>query len=222
MMIYPLLLLVAYLIGSFCNAVILSRVFYGIDIRDYGSRNPGANNVQRVLGWKMGVTVFLLDALKGIVAVNLVHFTTIPAGTEWYEGFSILLGLTAVLGHIFPVFFGFKGGKGVATIVGILTMLHPLTAVMCFVVFGLFALFTRYISLSVLLAVTFYPILINVLFEAVLGHSETLTIQIFSIVIAVVLWLTHLSNLKRLIQGKEEKFSFRKPVAPLTSYKNSR
>ncbi|MBO7278369.1 MAG: glycerol-3-phosphate 1-O-acyltransferase PlsY [Bacteroidales bacterium] len=221
-MIYLILLLVAYCMGSICSAVLLSRIFYGIDIRNYGSRNPGANNVQRVLGWKMGVAVFLFDALKGIGAVGLVYFTPIPEGTEWFEGFSILLGLSAVLGHIFPVFFGFNGGKGVATIVGILTMLHPWTALICMLVFFLFCWWTRYISLSVLLAVTFYPVFINVLFEAILGHPETLTIQLFSIVIALVLWLTHLSNLKRLIQGKEQKFSFKKPVEPLISYKNSR
>lgn len=221
-MIYPLLLLLAYLLGSVCNAVILSRVFYGIDIRDYGSRNPGANNVQRVLGWKMGFTVLFLDALKGVAAVSLAYFSPIEPGTEWFEGFSILLGFMVVLGHIFPVFFGFKGGKGVATIVGIPTMLHPWTALICLGVFGLFFWWTRYVSLSVLLAVSFYPVFINVLFEVILGRPETLTIQIFSIVIAVVLWLTHLSNLKRLIQGKEEKFSFRKPVEPLISYKNSR
>ena len=109
-----------------------------------------------------------------------------------------------------------------ATIVGILTMLHPWTALICMLVFFLFCWWTRYISLSVLLAVTFYPVFINVLFEAILGHPETLTIQLFSIVIALVLWLTHLSNLKRLIQGKEQKFSFKKPVEPLISYKNSR
>ncbi len=221
-MLYVILLLLAYLIGSLCSAVILSRVFYGIDIRKYGSHNPGANNVQRVLGWKMGVLVFLLDGLKGVAAVSLVGLTDIQHGTEWYEGFRIMLGMAAVLGHIFPVFFRFKGGKGVATIVGILCILHPWTALICLGVFFVFFLLTRYVSLSVLLAVTFYPIFINLLFELLLGHKETLTIQIFSVVISVVLWLTHVSNIKRLLQGKEEKFSFRKPVTPVISYKNSR
>ncbi|MBR5249438.1 MAG: glycerol-3-phosphate 1-O-acyltransferase PlsY [Bacteroidales bacterium] len=222
MMIYLVLMLVAYLIGSVCTAVILSRVFYGVDIRQYGSRNPGANNAQRVFGWKMGLSVFLLDGLKGVASVSLIHFSAAIPGTEWYEGFRIILGMTAVLGHIFPVFFGFSGGKGVATIVGILCVLHPWTALICFGVFLFFFFCTRYVSLSVLLAVTFYPIFINVLFELLLGHKETLTIQIFSIVIAAILWLTHLSNLKRLIQGKEEKFFFKKPVAPLISYKSFR
>lgn len=210
-----LLIPVAYLIGSLSFAIFVSRIFYKTDIRDFGSHNPGANNIQRIFGWKAGLTVLIADFLKGVGAVSLVFLTELKPETEYFVAFQLFLGVAVVFGHIFPVFFNFKGGKGVATLCGVLCAMHPWAVLICAGVFLVVFFITRYVSLSVILAVTCYPFLINSIFAFWLQPDETLTLKVFSVVIALTIWLTHLSNIKRLIKGKEEKFSIKKPVSPV-------
>ncbi|MBP1672073.1 MAG: plsY [Bacteroidetes bacterium] len=210
---YLLLLPLSYIIGSFSPAIRFGKFFYGIDVRDYGSKNPGANNVQRVLGWKPALFVFLFDTFKGVAGASLAHFTSFETGTNMFVGAQIVLGLTAVLGHIFPVFHQFKGGKGVATITGVLWAIHPYAVLICFGIFLIMFLITRYVSLSAIISITLFPFFVNSLFALWLDPEVTLTLKIFSIIIAIVIWLTHISNIKRIVKGKEEKFRLNKGIA---------
>ena len=224
---YLLLLPLSYIIGSFSPAIRFGKFFYGIDVRDYGSKNPGANNVQRVLGWKPALLVFLFDTFKGVAGASLAHFTSFETGTNMFVGAQIALGLTAVLGHIFPVFHQFKGGKGVATITGVLWAIHPYAVLICFGIFLIMFLITRYVSLSAIISITLFPFFVNSLFALWLDPEVTLTLKIFSIIIAVVIWLTHISNIKRIIKGKEEKFRLNKGITEVpeevrTIYRNPR
>ena len=209
---YPLLIVLAYLLGSVSASIMLSKYVYGIDIRTLGSTNAGANNVQRIFGWKAGMLVLVFDFLKGVAAVSLVSLTKYEHETELFVGFQILLGTAVILGHIFPLFFRFRGGKGVAALCGVLFAIHPWAVLICAGVFLIVFLLTRYISASVIAAVTAYPIFINSIFALWLQPEETFTLKIFSIIIAAIIWLTHLSNIKRLFRGREEKFALRKPV----------
>lgn len=211
------LLLASYLMGSASSAILLCRLLYNQDIRLIGSGNPGASNVQRTYGWKSGITVLFIDAFKGAVAVHLAYLTNIPHDSETFATLQLTLGMAAMLGHIFPIFFRFKGGKGVAILFGIMGAMHPLAMLICLVIFLIMMICTKYISLSVLIAVLFYPIMINSVFALWIFPKETLTMKIFSIVTAIIIWLSHISNIKRIINGTESKFSIKKPVSKTTS-----
>lgn len=205
-----LISIVAYVLGSISSAIILCKLIYNKDIRMEGSRNPGANNVRRVFGWKAGVTVFLFDFFKGWAAIKLIEFTSVPIGSELYSQIEIILTLCAFLGHVFPIFFNFKGGKGVAVLAGAMYAIHPYAALMSIGVFLLMLLITRYISLSVLITAISYPLFMNILFGKILEEDMTTTIRIFSILVAILLPMTHLSNIGRLLTGKEERFKLGK------------
>lgn len=209
---YIIFILLAYLIGSISSSILLGKAIYGIDVRKYGSLNPGANNTQRILGWKMGLVVLVFDLLKGVVAASLVFFFPFKPETNSFVITQIVFGLAAILGHIFPVYHNFRGGKGVATLCGVLLAIHPFAVLICTAIFLVVFFFTRYISVSVIAAVTCFPFLVNSLFALWLDPKETLAIKIFSIVVGVTIWLTHLSNLKRLWHGKEEKFRLKKAL----------
>lgn len=207
---YILFILLAYLIGSVSSSIILGRLLYGVDVRNFGSRNPGANNTQRVLGWKMGLLVLAFDVLKGVAAASLVFLLPLREETNPFVGAQITFGLFAILGHIFPIYHGFKGGKGVAAMCGVLLAIHPFCVLICVGIFLIVFFFTRYVSVSVIAAVTCFPFLVNSLFALWITPEETLTLKIFSIVAGVMIWLSHLSNLKRLWRGEEEKFRLKK------------
>lgn len=209
---YIIFILLAYLIGSISSSILLGKTIYGIDVRKYGSLNPGANNTQRILGWKMGLVVLAFDLLKGVAAASLVFFFPFKPETNSFVITQIVFGLAAILGHIFPVYHNFRGGKGVATLCGVLLAIHPFAVLICTAIFLVVFFFTRYISVSVIAAVTCFPFLVNSLFALWLDPKETLAIKIFSIVVGVTIWLTHLSNLKRLWHGKEEKFKLKKAL----------
>lgn len=215
-----LLVFCAYLLGSASSAILLCRLAYDVDIRNLGSKNAGANNVQRMFGWKMGVLIFVIDFLKGMAAVYLVYLTPLVQGSEIFVLYQIILGIAALLGHIFPIFFKFHGGKGVSLLTGILAAIHPLATLVCVGVFLIVIVFSRYMSLAVLIAITCYPIIINSVFALWLIPEETLSLRIFSVLMAVTLWLTHIPNIKRLLSRQEDKFSI-KGVVP-TSYRNFR
>ena len=195
----------AYLLGSIPTSVWLGRAIKGVDLREHGSGNAGATNAFRVLGKPIGSVVLLLDVLKGFLAVNLALLQhEIAPGTETWMILKIGLGLLAVVGHIFPVFAGFRGGKGVATITGVALAIHPFAALAAMGIYLLVFLLTRISAMGSLTAVLTYPVWIIWVFQ-----SDYLTIRIFSLVVVILVLITHRSNILRLARG-EEKSLFRK------------
>jgi acyl phosphate:glycerol-3-phosphate acyltransferase len=194
-----LLIILAYLIGSIPTALIISKRFFGIDIRDYGSGNMGATNTFRVLGSKYGTIVMAMDILKGMFAVALYNFLPFYLHNELERtNFMMGLGLAAVLGHIFPIFANFKGGKGVATLLGMIIAVQPVVAISCVAVFLLVLFLTRYVSLSSILGAIMLPI--SVLW---IWNEEEHTYRAFALLVAVLVVLTHQKNIGRLLRGAE-------------------
>ncbi len=186
-----LLIVLAYLIGSIPSSVWVSKYFFGIDIRDYGSGNAGATNTFRTLGPNWGSFVMVADMLKGIIAVKLVYL--IPYYLDHdsqMTNLQIGLGLAAVVGHIFPIWAEFRGGKGVATVFGMVLGIQPIVVLYL----------TRFVSLSSILASLAFPIFILVIFN----EKEDLY-RIFAIAVALMVLITHQKNIGRLLQGNESK-----------------
>lgn len=197
------LIILAYLIGSVSNATWVSKKFYRIDIRDYGSGNAGATNTFRVLGPRAGTFVMVLDMAKGVLAVKLAFllpYYAMPEHMTQLINFQIGLGLAAVAGHIFPVWFDFRGGKGIATLFGMVLAIQPLIALCCVGVFLLMLFLTRYVSLSSILAGIAFPILLIFIFR-----EQELFYKLFAIAIALMVILTHQKNISRLLKGTESK-----------------
>ena len=206
-----LLIVLAFLIGSIPSSVWISRWFFNIDIREYGSGNPGATNTYRILGPTWGTLVMVIDMLKGIAAVKLALLLPqyIPEETNFIN-LQIGLGLAAVVGHIFPIWAEFRGGKGVATVFGMVLGIQPLVAVCCVGVFLLVLYLTRFVSLSSILASIAFPVFILVIFN----EPEHLY-RIFAIAVALMVLLTHQKNISRLFKGSESK-------VPIMKYRDKR
>lgn len=197
------LLVLGYLLGSIPTAVWIGRRFHGVDVREHGSHNAGATNTIRVLGLPTGLAVFVLDVLKGFAAVKLALLATwLPHGGDSFILLSIALGVMAFLGHLFPVFAGFRGGKGVATLCGVVLALHVWPALCALGVFSFVLLITRYVSLGSMLAGLSYPLWLYFVFG-----ERRLPMLIFGVSAALLLLFTHRSNIKRLVRGEESKFA---------------
>jgi glycerol-3-phosphate acyltransferase PlsY len=196
-----ILIILAYLIGSIPTAIIISKRFFGIDIRDYGSGNMGATNAFRVMGPKFGSIIMVLDILKGMAAVGLFWLFPYYINNELERtNFMMGLGLAAVLGHIFPVFANFKGGKGVATLLGMLIAVQPIVAVCCVGVFVLVLYLTRYVSLSSILGAIMLPVCVLWIW-----NEDELSYRIFALLVAVLVIVTHQKNIGRLLKGNENR-----------------
>jgi glycerol-3-phosphate acyltransferase PlsY len=196
----------AYMLGSIPTAVWVGKTFYGIDVREHGSGNAGATNTLRILGKKAGFGVLFIDFLKGFAAANLVIFLKhLQPQTDVYFQMQMLLGALAVIGHIYPVFAGFKGGKGIATLVGVVTAMDYRLALMCFITFFIIVFITRFISLGSIISAILSPV-----FAVWLYHLEQRSLLYFFIGVAVLVVYTHRANIKRLLNGNENKFSFAK------------
>ncbi len=195
------LIVLAYLIGSIPTALIVSKRFFGIDIREYGSGNMGATNTFRVLGPRYGTVVMIGDILKGAAASLLFVFIPFYFSHELARiNFMIILGITAVLGHIFPVFANFKGGKGVATLFGMILAVQPVVAISCVGVFLLVLFLTRYVSLSSILAAIMLPICVLWIW-----NEDEISYRIFAVLVAFLVLLTHQKNIGRLLRGVESR-----------------
>jgi len=205
-----LLIVLAYLIGSIPTSVWVSKRFFGIDIRDYGTGNAGATNTYRVLGARWGTFVMIVDMVKGIIATSLyllLPFYVVPAHDWDRTNLMIGLGLAAVIGHIFPIWAGFKGGKGVATLFGMVVAIQPLVAVCCVGVFLLVLYLTRFVSLSSILAGISFAVFILFIF-----NDDVTLYRVFSVAVALLILLTHQKNINRILNGTESKvpiFKFR-------------
>lgn len=200
-------IIVAYLLGSIPTSVWIGKIFYGIDIRTEGSGNAGATNTMRVLGWKAGVPVLILDAAKGWLAVYLAHFFHASfLSAESFIIFQIALGIAAVTGHVLPVLAGFRGGKGVATLFGVGLSLYPFAVLIVLAVFIITLIITRFVSLSSITAAVLFPV-IEIL---ILGNTEHISLMILAIAVGIFIPVTHRNNLKRLFSGKEKRFRIKK------------
>jgi glycerol-3-phosphate acyltransferase PlsY len=198
-----ILIVIAYVIGSIPTAVWVSRYFFEIDIREYGSGNAGATNVFRVLGKRWGTFVMIVDMLKGVISTSLYILLPyyLTADHELQRiNLMIGLGLAAVIGHIFPMWANFKGGKGVATLFGMALAIQPVVALSTVGVFLLVLYLTRFVSLSSILAGVAFMVLILFIFN----EEETLY-RIFAVAVAVLVVFTHQKNILRLLNGTENK-----------------
>ena len=196
-----LVIIAAYLIGSIPTSVWVSKYFFNIDIRDYGSGNAGATNTYRILGKKWGTFVMIVDMLKAIVAVKLAFLLPYSFESDLYlVNMQLGLGLAAVLGHIFPIWAEFRGGKGVATLFGMVLGIQPNVALCCVGIFILVLYLTRWVSLSSILASIAFPVFILVIFN----EPEKLY-RVFAITVALLVLLTHQKNIGRLLKGSEGK-----------------
>ncbi len=199
-------LLIAYLLGSVASAVWIGQIFYDTDIREYGSGNSGASNAFRVLGIRAGSAVMFFDVLKGWLAVNtgwFFYWTGIShyiPGSAQFIDLQLVLGVAALLGHIFPVYVGFRGGKGVATLLGIILAVHPGAALISLGVFIVVLLITRYVSLSSMTAALAFPVIIILFYKTTVP-----SLSIFSLLIAILVLITHQKNIERLIRREESK-----------------
>ena len=196
----------AYLLGSIPSSVWAGKWFYGIDVREHGSGNAGATNTYRVLGAKVAIPVFLIDALKGFLAVRAIFlFSGLYPDVSFTIYHLFALGMAAVLGHIFPILAGFKGGKGVATLCGVVLALHPMATLLVFLIFVIVLLTTGYVSVGSMVAGVSYPPLLMIAFP-----DAPPPLLYFSIVLAILLVFTHRKNIQRLATGTENRFYFRK------------
>jgi acyl phosphate:glycerol-3-phosphate acyltransferase len=191
----------AYLLGSVPAAVWIGKIFHNIDVRQHGSGNAGTANVIRVLGWKTGIPVLIIDLAKGWTAAMLPRFFHIAdPGSALLINLMILTGLTAIIGHIFPVFAGFRGGKGVATVFGALLAIQPLLTIGCLGVFLVVLLATGIVSVSSMSAGIAFPVLQFLFFD-----TPSVIFRIFSLFVAIALLITHRKNIARLLRGEESK-----------------
>lgn len=216
-----IIILLSYLIGSIPTAVWVGKLFYGIDIREHGSGNAGATNTFRVLGWKSGVLVSLIDILKGFVAAYYVSQLGFWLGGIPMYAFNIwnidifmrvVAGLFAVVGHMYPLYAGFKGGKGVITAAGMLFGIEPVSISLALSVFLILLFTTRYVSLASIIASISYPLFL-LFMRYVLGMTELDgSLMVFSSAVAIGIVLKHTGNIKRLMNGTENRINSFSPA----------
>jgi acyl phosphate:glycerol-3-phosphate acyltransferase len=227
------ILALSYVIGSIPTSLMAGKMLKGIDIRQFGSGNAGGTNAFRVLGWKPGLIVTLIDIVKGVVAaVSVVAFFRhhpIGAFPDINEvALRLLAGMSAVIGHVFTLFAGFKGGKGVSTAAGMLIGIAPVSMLMVVGIFLLTVYLSRHVSVASMLAAIAFPLIIAVrkyifelgggldyyvkLFGSQLFFHDSLDyhLMIFGLVVALAILYTHRANIRRLISGTESRVTFGK------------
>ena len=203
------MILITYVLGSIPSAVWIGKKYYGIDIREHGSKNAGTTNMLRVLGRRAALPVFVLDFFKGFVAVTLISLMRYDAdiSSAWLINLKILGVFAAVLGHIFPIFANFKGGKGVATLVGAVTGIYPQIIFLCFAVWFLVFIISHYVSLASMTAGCCFPLLVVIYSSSEWSRNNDIsfTFIIFAFAVAILLMWSHRKNIERLKAGTESK-----------------
>ena len=192
MILFFIFFILAYLVGSIPNALWIGKMFKNIDVRDFGSGNVGATNAARVLGWKLGVMVLLFDAFKGMI------FIIIARKFGLSDIYVVLIGLAAILGHSYSIYLKFKGGKAVATSLGVMLVLIPKVIIILVIVFLLIVIFSGYVSLASISVAGILPILTYIMYNNI--------IALLSLVVGILVIWRHKSNIKNLLEGKEDKF----------------
>ncbi|MEI6522871.1 MAG: glycerol-3-phosphate 1-O-acyltransferase PlsY [Bacteroidota bacterium] len=200
-------LIVAYLLGSIPTAVWIGKLFYNKDVREYGSGNAGATNTFRVLGRSAGIPVLIIDVLKGSISILLVGLISdIPSNSDAFINLQLAFGISAFIGHLFPVFAEFRGGKGVATMLGIVLALNFPSALLAILVFLVIFILSGYVSLSSISAALSFPIFVLAILK-----TDYPTMVIFSLMVSILMLITHQKNIERLLKKEESKmFSFKK------------
>ena len=201
-----LFVLLAYLTGAFPSAVWVGKTFYKIDVREFGSGNAGATNTFRVLGKKAGIPVLIMDIFKGWLSVNYISFlTNFPQSEEAIFEVQLAFGIAAVIGHLFPVYTGFRGGKGIATLLGLLVGLNPAAALFSILIFIIVFLISKYVSLGSILASIAFPV-----FVILVLNSTNSSLNLFAVFVPILTLITHQKNIERLVRGEETKVKFGK------------
>jgi acyl phosphate:glycerol-3-phosphate acyltransferase len=211
--------LLCYLIGAIPSSLWTGKIFFGVDIREHGSGNAGATNTFRILGWKAGTGVLLFDFGKGLLCTTVVYKLAYNIGggpVSFYSGWEvepmllILSGMGAVFGHMFPVYARFSGGKGAATACGMLYGIEPISISISLALFLIVMFSTRYVSLGSITAAIVYPFS-QLILRYMIGWDIDGSIILFSSAIALGIVIKHKGNIKRLLQGTENRINSFKP-----------
>ena len=212
MIVYIIMAIIAYAIGSINFSVIFSKKFAGFDVREKGSGNAGTTNMLRSVGKKAAAITLICDILKGVIAIGIaIILGYIPDMNK--ELLIQIAGVCVILGHTFPVFFGFKGGKGVATSLGVLLLSNWQIGLICLVFALVLMILTRMVSLGSCAAAILFPVLtlfINENYTVLTEGKSGNTYFIYSVILAIIVLFNHRSNIKRLLNGTENKISFNK------------
>ena len=193
---------IGYLLGSINTSILVGRVFYKTDVREHGSGNAGATNTLRTLGGKAAILVVIGDSLKGVLACLIGRWIAGELMPGVYAG-EYLGGMFAIIGHNWPIYFGFKGGKGVMTSFAVVLMFSPLSALICLAGFMVVVALTRYVSLGSIVGAVLFPVT-----ALLLGEPPLMVVV--GIFLALLIVFRHISNMKRLLAGNEKKLSFKK------------
>ncbi|MDB2317832.1 glycerol-3-phosphate 1-O-acyltransferase PlsY [Flavobacteriales bacterium] len=191
-----LFFLLAYLIGSIPSSVWIGKRFYNLDVREHGSGNAGATNSFRILGKRVGSVVLIIDIFKAWFSTYVLSYMANDQSTENMLG----LGMVAVLGHIFPIYIGFRGGKGIASLLGVIIAIQPTAALFSILTFLISLIFSRYVSLSSILAACTFPATIILYLK-----SDSNALIIFSVMVSVLVLFTHKKNIERLFKKEESR-----------------
>lgn len=212
-------ILLSYLLGSIPTSVWVGKIYKKVDIREHGSGNAGATNTFRVLGWKAGSVVALIDIAKGFVAAGYIsrlayYFDGVPTAIGPWETeifIQLIAGLSAILGHMYPLYAKFKGGKGVITAAGMLLAIEPISISITLVVFLTILGISRYVSLASILASLIYPITL-IIMRYVLGVPIDGSLIVITTFIALFIVFKHRDNIKRLLDGNENRITSFSPA----------
>ena len=198
-------LILCYLLGSVSGSMLMGKL-KGVDIREMGSGNAGGTNAFRTVGVTFALGVLFIDVLKGFIAVIFVSHLQLggilTTNIIDKELLHVICGTGVVLGHVFPIYYGFKGGKGAGTMVGVLAALFPVSLVFCFILWLIILIFTGYVGLSTIMAGIILPIITAFYFEGGLGTP----FGIFTMIISLFIIFTHRSNIQRMLNGNENRF----------------
>ena len=211
--IFILIAIIAYLIGSINFSVILSKKMAGFDVRQKGSGNAGTTNMLRSVGKKAAAITLICDILKGVVSIGIAILVGYLFNAQNKSILVQIAAIAVVIGHTFPIFFGFKGGKGVATSLGVLIMTNWQIGLICLAIAIIIMAITKMVSLGSCMAAIAFPLLTYFaanIFENAYIVKEGSSYFVYSIILAVIVLFNHRSNIKRIITGKENKLSFKK------------
>lgn len=208
---YIIVAIIAYLIGSISFSVIISKKMAGFDVREKGSGNAGSTNVLRTVGKKAAAITLICDVLKGVVSILLALLAGVIIKDLDKALLVQLAGVFVIIGHTFPIFFKFKGGKGIATSLGVLLMINWQIGLICLVFALLLMALTRMVSVGSIAAAVLFPVLVLFINQNyIVAESSNWSYLIFSVIIALLVFFNHRANLKRIVNGTENKLSFKK------------